>query len=367
MANDPENKRLTILPEGISQDADEIVRLTPGDFSGRPLSTPAPEPATSTEGPVERLNVAPRSKVERRHEPDIEAILPQFIEDQSLEARWEQQNGHPLPWRWFILVCLLITAAIAWSLTRQWVVKEEAKRSSSAPSSPPTAVQTEAKEEEEAADRVERIMAHVKNFATATTLDQIKPLVRHPERVAPLMDHWYAEHPFQVDPLKSIDSFSPTYDPFGSFWVVGYQCKSGATKQVIVEELPGNRVAIDWETAVQYQPMDWSRYTHDRPTGSFNFRVTISPDTFYSHEFANSDNWISFRLTANGSEQTLFGFADRQSDLGTQLMAAVQENGNRPTMMILRLYIPPNLQSPCGVVIEKIESLQPYYLGDPQP
>ena len=65
-----------------------------------------------------------------------------------------------------------------------------------------------------------------------------------------------------------------------------------------------------------------------------DFRVYVEADNFYSHEFADSDQWMSFRLTALDSEETLFGYARPDSAearrLLRQLMRTERRQGARP-------------------------------------
>jgi len=140
----------------------------------------------------------------------------------------------------------------------------------------------------------------------------------------------------------------------------------GKTHNLIIEILESGEPRIDWETLVCYQPMNWDDFAVQRPTGkSLDFRVYVERDSFYSHEFGDSDRWVSFRLTALGGEETLFGYAAAGSTQAQGLLRLLEENGGRRTSLMLRLGIPEGLQSRRGVVIEELLNSRWIYLDPP--
>jgi hypothetical protein len=133
----------------------------------------------------------------------------------------------------------------------------------------------------------------------------------------------------------------------------------GKTKSLLVEQDGVDTFRVDWETAVIYQPMPWDAYALERPAGTtLDFRVFVEEDHFFSHEFANPELWTSFRLTAPGAEETLWGYAPKGSLLEATLRGALATNPNptKPVSMLLRLGLPTGLSSRRGVIIEKVVS-----------
>ncbi|RYD24543.1 MAG: hypothetical protein EOP87_25910, partial [Verrucomicrobiaceae bacterium] len=60
------------------------------------------------------------------------------------------------------------------------------------------------KEEKEATALIERLDAVTRDFFRASSVEALIPLVRQPERVRPLMEHYYAHHPLvPVDTVRT--------------------------------------------------------------------------------------------------------------------------------------------------------------------
>ena len=97
------------------------------------------------------------------------------------------------------------------------------------------------------------------------------------------------------------------------------------TRNLIIEITDSGEPKIDWETLVCYQPMKWDQFARSRPDGnSFDFRVYVEPDNFFSHEFTDSSRWNCFRLTALDSDETLFGYAKADEPVAAELLALLE-------------------------------------------
>jgi hypothetical protein len=154
-------------------------------------------------------------------------------------------------------------------------------------------------------------------------------------------------------------------DDRGSFWRARIRTVSGRTVEVYLEEQPDGSVKIGWETLVGYQPMAWDDYIRSRSAGSLDFRITAQPDTFYSHEFADSNRWVCYRLTAPQGEEVAYGYVERGHPTAVFLENFFRENGGRPAQLILRLNTPAGLNSPRGLVIEEVLSTGWLYFQNP--
>ncbi len=189
----------------------------------------------------------------------------------------------------------------------------------------------EAKEEWEARQLIDRIEQTIRDFFNTTSVESRARLVRHPERVAPLMRQYYANQAVFSSRLKTIKTLQPlTLDNRGNFWMATVVLANGKTHNLVVEILESGAARIDWETLVCYQPMPWDDFVAQRPTGtSLDFRVYVEPDNFYSHEFGDSERWTCFRLTALDSEETLFGYVPAASDEAQALLRLLDQNGGR--------------------------------------
>jgi hypothetical protein len=96
-----------------------------------------------------------------------------------------------------------------------------------------------------------------------------------------------------------------------------------------------------------------------------DFRVHVELDNFHSHEFSDANQWTSFRLTALNGDEPLFGYMKSDNEDLQKIMHCLKNNQNGRTALILRLIIPNALQSPRGVIIEKLISPRWLYADSP--
>jgi len=283
-----------------------------------------------------------------------------------LEEYWGENSTvrNPIPWGWFALIGLTIAGAVLWALTRVQDAGVQAVQIRSATAS--TLIE-DAKEELAARQLIDRIHQTLADFFKASSVEALVPLVRQADRIAPLMHRYYAARPLVVNRLKSVSLLEPfTLDDYANFWLASVVLADHSTTEVIVETMESGEARIDWETAVSYQPMKWDDFIAQRPTGSsMDFRLIAEPDNYYNHEFRDFKRWKCFRLTATGSEQSLYGYAPAGSTAAQDLQRQIDHNGGNKAALILRLRYSPGQQSPNAVVIEKLLSPRWIYVVPP--
>jgi hypothetical protein len=303
----------------------------------------------------------------RTHQPGIDSLIDaEVLNPDVLEQNWGETSSrrNPVPWGWFALIGVVIAGLVLWSVSHVGKADEKAEQFRAE-----TRIDQvdDKKEDLEAGLLIDRIEAALRKVCSATSVDELAAIIRHPERVTPLMRKYYESHPMSSVGLKSIKSLQPmTIGRQGNFWVATVLQDDGKSRSLILEVLESGQPRVDWETLVCHQPMKWDDFVAKRPAGtSLDFRVYVEPDSFYSHEFANSDQWMSFRLTALESEETLFGYARTDSPEAAVLKQLIDQNGGRRSTLILRLMIPEGLKSRRGVVIEKIVNPRWLYVDSP--
>jgi hypothetical protein len=323
-----------------------------------------PSPAPPEEEIPQRLEAGERPLSGRSQEPGLEQILPEEGVVASPEDAWEHKAAAPVvPWGWLVLVALILAGAIGWSL---WQVSQGEQKTDTFYAEVTREQEEDARQTKAAEEFVERVETTLRSYFAADSIDELAKWVRHPNRVRPLMEAWYATHPLQRDPMVKMTEFVQLpIDDRGSFWRARIRTVSGRAVEVYLEEQPDGSVKIGWETLVGYQPMAWDDYIRSRSTGSLDFRITAQPDTFYSHEFADSNRWVCYRLTAPQSEEVAYGYVERGHPAAAFLENFFRENGGRPAQLILRLNTPAGLNSPRGLVIEDVLSIRWLYFQNP--
>ena len=325
----------------------------------RTVSLPVPAPMTRLE-PVE-----PVGEEKRTHEPDYEALADNEVSLVPLEETWEEEKreSKPLPWGWFVLLGLTIAGGAIWSMAH---LESHKATPEAARSEVLKTFDQEVQERTEAEATVNRIMESVRTYCEADSIEKLVKVARHSERVKPLMEDWYQNHPLKPSRFLSLDLFQPvTMANKGSFWMVSCSTKDDQQRHLLLEVGEDGIARVDWETEVCYQPMDWDEYAKTRPAGSMDFRLRVEPDLFFSHEFSDSSRWACFRLRTLKGDQVLFGYIERASEEGQKLIGLLAQNGNQESAVLLRISTPTDLKSPKGVVIEKVMSPRWTYVEPP--
>lgn len=370
MARDDKPLRLMPVDEDVVREPTPVVRLDNRETESRPRD-PKPVrlgPSPDEAGVNRRLSIPDKEEIElRTHQPGIDVLIEaETAAAENPEEKWGEETirKNPVPWGWFVLIGLVIVGAVVWSLTR--VEKAEVQAKQIRVETRSTLVDEE-NEEREASQLIDRIEKTMRNYFITTSVDSLARLIRHPERVTPLMRHYYGTRPIPANPLKSIKILQPlTLENRGDYWMASVALTNGKPQSLIIEIDESGNPKVDWETFVCYQPMKWDDFVSQRPAGtSMDFRVYVERDNFYSHEFSDSNQWISFRLTALDSVETLFGYIRTDNPEAAGLVNLLAQNGDRKTTLILRLSIPEGLQSRRGVVIEKLLSPRWLYVDSP--
>lgn len=379
MARNQKNIRLRPVDEPAvppNPPTTEVVRLDAGPRRTRPPSAgtgaekpefrPVPtetNPATTELDPLRIEPGSGRSGI--RPEPDLAAMMakPEETLSNSPEEEWtvRETPRKPAPWGWFVLAGMAAAVGVVWALSSLRSADEAATLERAAASA---MIRTNEEDYRTAEAMVDRLQAALAAYCEAATVDALSAIVRHPRRVRPLMESYYETNEITSAPLERILRLEPTIlEGRTNFWVARLQT-GGRTLNLLLES-DDDEVRVDWETAVCHQPMDWDRFVTERPVGSEEFRVFLAPDRLYSHEFVNASQWLCFRLTALNSPEFVYGYARKESETGRRLAEITQRRSDRESTLLLRLTVPEGLNSPRGVVIERIVSPFWIILDDP--
>ncbi len=319
-------------------------------------------------------NVSLRLEVPSSDESKLRDVDPSAITlvrldlgnpDQMEEAWTEGIKDHSIiPWGWLALFGLLLAGGAIGLLGL--LIKSDDHAGDAVVEVENNAPYSR-KKNQEAGQLIERIQKTTRGFFEAHTLDTLVHFVRHPGRVRPLMEKYYLSKPVASQHLSSFKFLQPLpLDESPNFWMASVELENREIRDLLIEITPLGEARIDWETAVCYQPMKWDEFARTRPKGSsYDFRVYVEQDTFYSHEFADSYQWNCFKLSALDSNETLFGYAKANGEISNKILDLLNSNGARRTSMILRVNIPEGLQSEKGVVIEKLMNSRWLYVNPP--
>jgi len=354
------SKPLQVRPvDDLHAEPESVVRLTTGEEDEfKDIETPVLlGPGAEYTGPKVRVKLPLREDLETRsNEPGVETLIdPESPANELIENNWgdHKKNTKPIAWGWFALLAVLMVGATIWSLynieksgNQTRTIQEEAK----------SLLSKEEEEERDAARMIDQMEVTLRKFHTATTVSSLLPLVRHPERVKPLMEQYYGNKPVPMNRLRSISSMSPlTLNNRADFWLASVKQSDDITKNIILQINEAGEALVDWETYVSYQPMNWTDYAKYRPAGTtMDFRVYARQDNLFSYEFSNPAQWLCFQLNAQDSDEYLYGYVDANSEVAQQLLREINRNNGEAASLILRLYIPENIEAKRAVIIKQM-------------
>ena len=187
-----------------------------------------------------------------------------------------------------------------------------------------------------------------KRFLEARTIDDLLPLVRHPEITEPRIRAFYPDG--KISPV-GISAFNTAEElvPVGSGFTV--QIRTGEYFLKSMGLFPtSDGIKIDWESWVGWSEMPWADFIKSRPTEAKLFRVILSPVNYYNFNFTDEGKWRSYQVVSPDNEHTLYAYAELFSELDTQLRPSPDQ---KQILMTVSLKFPPDSSSPNQVLVEK--------------
>lgn len=317
------------------------------------------------DGSRDRPDAASRDKLKTRsNEPGVASLIER--ETPATEEPWDTQTmaESTFPWGWVAVVACLFGAAIIWSLVN--VNRAEEQRRDLAQEAL-AIIEKEKWEDMEAVAMIDSLEKVVRDFFDSRSVEEMLRYVRHPERVAPLMENYYAGK--DPVPLRVVEVFSLeplTIDQRANFWMVSCELEGQLQAHMLLEVTLEKEAKIDWETFVCYQPVAWDEFARTRPAGyTGDFRVYVEKDHFYSHDFADSETFDCYRLTTLNGTETLYGYVNRNDAQAALIAEMTADREGSPLAMILRLHLPDVTDSPRGLVVRELVSPRWLFVEDP--
>ena len=218
-------------------------------------------------------------------------------------------------------------------------------------------LQAARQDKEDARDIVAAMTTTLQGYTSASTIEEMLPFVREPERVEPLMRDFYQKHPLL--PLENGELLSSFAIPLeSSSFVILTAAFPDLPNRIYLAEVKNDlQIQIDWESDACYQPVEIADYIAERPTAPVDLRVFANPDNFYVYEFSDSEKYQCLKLTFRDNDEVLFGYTERGSVTDKQLARHFQKvrqsGGRQPEPLYLKVRFLENTKSQRGVLIEE--------------
>ena len=212
---------------------------------------------------------------------------------------------------------------------------------------------------------LQEIRPLLQKFLHAKSAAELRPLIRDPERVIPLMDAYYAEqHPFAPADIRAMPDQGNLF-VYKHFVVVSLETKGFHNFYVTLEKGPEGYL-VDWESYIGYGEMSLSTFRMQKPTSPVLMRFDLKPVHYYNLDFeGREDAYQSYQLNPVDDSPSLYGYVRRHSPEHDKITAALLQVGNSPC--VLKIRYPEN--STQGDQVEISEFVQKGYVirGDDLP
>jgi hypothetical protein len=189
-----------------------------------------------------------------------------------------------------------------------------------------------------------------RKFMDATRVEEILPLVRHPQVAEARIRKHYPDGKI---PAPGISVFNTT--GLGEFGAGGaaVTVRTRDHEEQTLHFIDGPQgMKIDWESWIGWSDLAWPEFIATQPTTGQVFRLVLSPIEYYNFGFTE-DKWRSYRLLSPDKEHSLYGYAEKDGLVEGQLRHAGADN-SLPLMLSLKF--PPGATSNNQVVIERLVS-----------
>lgn len=288
-----------------------------------------------------------------------EILKTKTTTEESTEKEWGA-TSKTIPVGWiFMLSTLMLTliAAIVYLIS-----KNQIKETQIAQNQKIEVIEQESTSDV-VVDLVHSIEKTVRLYLAATSIEEKILYTRHAEAIRPRMEKYYATQPLTPIECKIVTNMKPLTLDGRTFWQVVAITGNSRGKTILVEQLSGTDVKVDWECDVYYQPMPWEQYTVEQPIQPMAFRLSLKESPRYFGEFSNIARWVSYEISEASSDTILYGYVLRDSPTHQSIQQAIRFGHQR---MIVRLQASKTIQLPNAVIIESFVSADIYRLDPPK-
>ena len=302
------------------------------------------------------------------HDPDVSEIMDHAEETVNPEEAWGEEKKSP-PIGWFILAGIIVCSLAGWATLTLFDAQPQIEASDEVKQK---ILVDHEKETEEVKQTLGKMENCVRGYLAANNIESILPFVRHPERVKPLMEHYYQTHTFQPSEFQQFKRIRSMGMESLSFVYGRMDLTDGTSRKALIEPLKDGTFKVDWESDVCYLPMPWDQYIKNHSTTPIDIRVKVIPDNFYAYEVRDESKFDCYKITTLNNDQHLFGFVEKGSPAAIDIEKIISKSQEHTSdkkkgaPMILRLRFPKNSDSKRCVWIDAMLSPRWTYVNPPK-
>ncbi len=181
-----------------------------------------------------------------------------------------------------------------------------------------------------------RIVLAVNGYYSAKTPQDKAKFVLESERMLPLMEKYYDEHPITSRTIKSVEP--PSGFALGglSYWRTKVVLDDGSTGFVAMR-IFDKEPKIDWESEVRYCTYDWDKWLADKSKETGDFRVYAVVDKEYKAPFEDNTRFLCLKVKTMDSDKTMNVYLDLTDFDQREFARQLIEAGNNPIECVLTI------------------------------
>ncbi|TAG09087.1 MAG: hypothetical protein EAZ42_08090 [Verrucomicrobia bacterium] len=187
----------------------------------------------------------------------------------------------------------------------------------------------------------------VANFLNATTIQEILPLIRNPEKTEAKILAMYPDGTFPALGLTKFNEQGKLAMK-GKLLAIPVRLRSGELRPIAVL-FDHDQLKIDWESWVGWSEMSWPDFLEKKPATPVEFRVDVSDVDYYNFSFTDDKKWQSYQLRSVDGEHLVYAYVLRDSELHGKLKPLVE---TKTRMQILKLKYPEGALREDQVIID---------------
>lgn len=199
-----------------------------------------------------------------------------------------------------------------------------------------------------------KIEATVRGFFEAIDVDQKLTFARDPQRVRPLMENYYLNHPQRRLEWKSLGWVLPVEEPGYRLGYAQAILADAEPVSLIIEELADGSFRVDWESSVRYGELNWTEFIKTQPESPKLFRVIASKPQHTPPGAPQQDHEV-LEIQPPDDGDIIYAYFDRKDPKFQPLLQQLQTGNWKDVPLTLRLCYPGPAGSGKSVRIADVE------------
>lgn len=201
-----------------------------------------------------------------------------------------------------------------------------------APQSPPTQESPPAKQELTDKAFIAAAEPLANSFLSATTIEQILPLVRDPEAARPRILSRFPDGKIEPRRMTEFNAKANVLRE-GKALSVEVLYNGGVQDTMSFFQTPEG-LKIDWESWMAWSELPWEEFLSSKPKEGKVFRAVHSAVEYYNFGFSNEREWQSYRIISADGEHSVYGYVPRDSPLDKKLRLSPDVKVARSTLLL---------------------------------